>query len=156
GEIIVQAYPERGQRPVDEAALTQAQRLIAVIETLRTVRGENGIKPKTKVNVAIATPDAAMRALYGEQESQLAVQTLAGVEQIELVAQHAKQEGEAHGVGDGFEVFIPLAGMIDVDSERQRLERETKKVAAEIEKLAAKLANPNFTGKAPAAVVEKN
>jgi valyl-tRNA synthetase len=80
-----------------------------------------------------------------EQDGQLAIQTLAGVESITVDSRHAKQEGEAHGVGSGFEVFIPLAGMIDVDSERQRLERESKKVSAEIDKLSAKLANPNFT-----------
>jgi valyl-tRNA synthetase len=137
-------------------ASENAQALIAVIDTLRTVRGENGIKPRTKVNAFIAAPDAALRTLYGEHESQLAIQTLAGVETITIEAHHGKQEGEAHGVGGGFEVFIPLAGMIDVDAERQRLERETKKISAEISKLAAKLANPNFTGKAPAAVVEKN
>jgi valyl-tRNA synthetase len=156
GHLISQAYPERNQRSVDEVALDQAQRLIAVIDTLRTVRGENGIKPRTKVNVVIATSDATLRTLYGEQDARLAIQTLAGVDEIALAAQHAKQEGEAHGVGSGFEVFIPLAGAIDVDSERQRLERETKKVSSEIEKLSAKLSNPNFTGKAPPAVVEKN
>ncbi|HEX7926626.1 MAG TPA: class I tRNA ligase family protein, partial [bacterium] len=154
--LIIQPYPEAGQRPVDTAALTQAEQLIGLIDVLRTVRDENGIKPKTKVNVVIAAPDEALRKLYGEQESQLAIQTLAGVEAITLQPQHAKQEGEAHGVGGGFEVFIPLAGMIDVGSERERLQRETKKISAEIQKLAAKLANPNFTDKAPAAVVEKN
>src|SRR5262249_54857319 len=102
GDVIIQAYPEQGQRPVDEAALTQAQQLIEVIESLRTVRGENGIKPKTKVSVDIATPDAKLRALYDEQDSRLAIQTLAGVDTITLAPQHAKQEGEAHGVGNGF------------------------------------------------------
>jgi valyl-tRNA synthetase len=156
GEVITQQYPEAGRRAVDETALTQAQNLIDVIDTLRTVRGENGIKSKTRVDVSIVAPDAALRALYGEQESRLAIQTVAGVSALRLEERHTKQEGEAHGVGNGFEVFIPLAGAIDVDSERQRLEREGKKVSAEIERLAAKLANPNFTGKAPAAVVEKN
>jgi valyl-tRNA synthetase len=156
GDAIVQPYPEPGALPVDERAVSDSRRVIALIETVRTVRGESGIKPKTRINVSVAAPEDALRALYAEEESRLAIQALAGVEEMTLAAQRAKAEGEAHGVGNGFEVFIPLAGMIDTAAERQRLEREAAKIATEIGRLSAKLANPSFTGKAPAAVVDKS
>ncbi|MFM7784047.1 MAG: hypothetical protein ACKPE6_05295, partial [Gammaproteobacteria bacterium] len=50
---------------------------------------------------------------------------------------------------------MPLEGLVDLGAERARLDKEQEKLAREIEKLAARLANPGFTGKAPAEVVEK-
>jgi valyl-tRNA synthetase len=53
-------------------------------------------------------------------------------------------------------VALPLAGVIDMGSERTRLAREIEKSKAEIKKIDAKLANQNFVAKAPPEVVEEN
>ena len=53
-------------------------------------------------------------------------------------------------------VALPLAGVIDMGTERTRLVREIEKSRAEIKKIDAKLANENFVAKAPPEVVEEN
>ena len=53
------------------------------------------------------------------------------------------------------QILIPLAGLIDKDAELARLEKEIGKLSVNIEKGNAKLNNPGFTDKAPAAVIEK-
>jgi valyl-tRNA synthetase len=53
-------------------------------------------------------------------------------------------------------VALPLAGVIDMGTERTRLAREIEKSKAEIKKIDAKLANENFVAKAPPEVVEEN
>ncbi|HYY78702.1 MAG TPA: hypothetical protein VFD04_05885, partial [Actinomycetes bacterium] len=53
----------------------------------------------------------------------------------------------------GAELYLPLAGLLDLDAERARLERELRTLAAEQERAAGKLANPAFVAKAPAEVV---
>jgi valyl-tRNA synthetase len=53
----------------------------------------------------------------------------------------------------GLKVLIPLAGLIDVEAERARLDRELAKLAAEIEKCEKKLSTDTFVNGAPAAVV---
>jgi valyl-tRNA synthetase len=54
------------------------------------------------------------------------------------------------------ELYLPLAGLIDVEAERARLTKELEKVQAEIEKVRAKLGNPSFTQKVPAEVLREH
>ena len=54
------------------------------------------------------------------------------------------------------ELFLPLEGVVDMTAERTRLGKELEKIAAEIEKVQAKLANPGFTEKVPAAVLAEH
>ena len=56
-------------------------------------------------------------------------------------------------VTDKAHIFIPLADMIDLDKERQRLEKERTSAEAEIERVKNKLSNENFVSRAPEAVV---
>ena len=51
------------------------------------------------------------------------------------------------------ELFIPLAGLIDTDKERERLQKEADKLAGDITRLSSKLNNEGFTSKAPPAVI---
>ena len=54
------------------------------------------------------------------------------------------------------ELYLPLEGLIDVSAERERLKKEIAKVEEELAKVRAKLANPNFAGKVPPAVLEEH
>jgi valyl-tRNA synthetase len=54
------------------------------------------------------------------------------------------------------ELFLPLEGLVDVAAERLRLAKEMAKVEAEIAKVRAKLDNPNFVQKVPAAVLTEH
>jgi valyl-tRNA synthetase len=57
-------------------------------------------------------------------------------------------------IGD-IEVFIPLAGLIDLDAERARLTKDLEAAQTDAERKRARLSDESFTGKAPAAVVQK-
>jgi valyl-tRNA synthetase len=54
------------------------------------------------------------------------------------------------------DLFLPLEGLIDVEAEGARLKKELAKIEAEIAKIEQKLANPNFTQKVPAHVLEEH
>ncbi|MCI5224834.1 MAG: hypothetical protein D3924_19740, partial [Candidatus Electrothrix sp. AR4] len=56
---------------------------------------------------------------------------------------------------DGVEVFVPLAGMIDVEAELDKLARERKKIEKELQRVIGKLGNEKFLSNAPDVVVEK-
>jgi valyl-tRNA synthetase len=53
------------------------------------------------------------------------------------------------------EIYVPLAGLIDLDSEIARLRGELSSTQAELVQVEAKLANEQFLARAPEAVVEK-
>ena len=54
------------------------------------------------------------------------------------------------------DLFLPLEGLIDIEAEKARLKKELEKIEAEIAKIEQKLANPNFTQKVPANVLEEH
>ena len=56
-------------------------------------------------------------------------------------------------VQDGVEAYLPLSGLIDIEKERQRLEKQSMKLAKEIEKLAGRLNARGFVDKAKPDVV---
>jgi valyl-tRNA synthetase len=73
---------------------------------------------------------------------------------------HFVDEGEALPASSTqligkLEVHVPMAGLIDVEAEVARLEKQLKKLDGEIKGLSGKLNNPGFTDKAPAEVVER-
>ena len=58
-------------------------------------------------------------------------------------------------VHDDVTIFLPLAAVIDLDAEKNRLDKEMKKAVAEIDKLKRKLDNEQFLQKAPAEIIEE-
>jgi valyl-tRNA synthetase len=54
------------------------------------------------------------------------------------------------------DLYLPLEGLIDKEAETARLKKELEKIEAEIAKIEQKLANPNFTQKVPAKVLEEH
>jgi valyl-tRNA synthetase len=66
-----------------------------------------------------------------------------------------RPKASASAVVDGTEIFIPLAGIIDLDAERKRLEKEIARLQGLIDGIERKLTNESFVAKAPKEVVEK-
>ncbi len=64
-------------------------------------------------------------------------------------------EQAAHAVTRGVEIFVPLKGLIDIDREIARQEKEMVAVEKDLARVRGKLSNPGFLAKAPASVVEK-
>jgi len=84
---------------------------------------------------------------------------LANVQKIELVpggAPTPKTSGTAVAVGSGFEVRVPLAGVVDMAGETARIAKELAKIEADMGGLQKKLGNPSFVEKAPREVIEKD
>jgi len=88
--------------------------------------------------------DAALRALTGSDAWRIATDD--GFE---------PPSGAARQVFPEFELYVPLADLIDVEAERARLRRALEEAEAELARVEAKLANEQFTSRAPAEVVEK-
>jgi len=80
---------------------------------------------------------------------------LAGVGRLELGPQVKKPGQAASHVDPDFEVHVSLTGLIDVDAELKRLEKQLAEKNKHLEATQAKLANPSFVDKAPAEVVQQ-
>ena len=76
-------------------------------------------------------------------------------EAVEIGRDVTKPPESATKVFPGVEIYVPIAGLADLDAERGRLQRQADEVRGHIERARGKLANENFVSRAPAAVVER-
>jgi valyl-tRNA synthetase len=90
------------------------------------------------------------------EAQRLLVENMANTESL-LIAEHAtKPEASTVVLGSGMETYIVLAGLVDFDAERARLEKEREKLAKDEQKLAKKLSNEGFLAKAAPEIIEKD
>ncbi len=154
--IMVAPYPVKG--PVDEAAEASFGPVIGIIDAIRNIRGEMNVPWKTalrQVEVGSLEP----RALATVRQEQGRILRLANVEGLRLREDGRPTERRAASavtVGQGFEVRVPLAGVVDMAAERARVDKELARVGAELEGVRKRLANPSFVSKAPPEVVDEN
>ena len=136
--------------------VTDFSELVAVIKAIRNMRAEMNVPAGKKAEVVILAPSAAARRLAERGEGYIRHLGQASALDIHDANTAAKPEQAAAAVAGGLEIYLPLKGLIDLDRERERLQKEKAATALELEKLTAKLGNPGFLAKAPAEVVAKD
>lgn len=151
--IMLTPWPTPEQRFIDEQAEAEMGLIMNLTRAIRNIRAEVGVDPGRKVEAIFLAPAAKQPVLTGNQ---LYLQTLAGLSKMEVKASDAPKPAKAMtAVVEGVEIYLPLAGMVDLDLELKRLQKEKENLEAERKRLNAKLANTAFVTKAPPAVVEK-
>ncbi|MEN8214212.1 MAG: valine--tRNA ligase [Pseudomonadota bacterium] len=154
GETIsLQSYPEADDTGIDDEAIEEMEWVMHFILGIRKIKGEMNIAPGKRVPVLLANTTEAERQRAEDNRPYL--DFLAKTESIEFLPQDEEAPESATALVGEMQVLIPLAGLIDVEAERQRLQKEIGRIGAELERTEKKLANPNFVDKAPEAVVQK-
>ncbi|MFQ5857981.1 MAG: class I tRNA ligase family protein, partial [Anaerolineae bacterium] len=151
--LIIARWPEAGQRDADaESEMGLIQELIRGI---RNARAEYNVDPGRRI-AAIISADGQARLLRQHASIITALARLDEA-QLEIVADLAEPPAQAASVvvGDGVQAYLPLAGLVDLDRERDRLASAIEEVKAEIAKAEDLLGNDQFTSKAPAEVVQR-
>jgi valyl-tRNA synthetase len=155
GESIMMAeYPKAGA--LDEASERSFGPVIGIVDALRNIRGEMNIPFKVVLR-DVQVGSLSEEALATVRSETARVARLANVEGLALTtAPTRKVPGSAVAVGNGFEVRVPLAGVVDMAAENARIEKELVRVDADLAGLSKKLSNPSFLERAPKEVVEKD
>jgi Valyl-tRNA synthetase len=113
------------------------------------------LKPSQSVPVRFITGRGDLAAVLGEATADITALTRA--ESVDVMtpeqADAAPVAKALAGVSGELQVMLPIEGLVDLDALRGRLEKDITKADKEIKGLAGRLANPNFTDKAPAEVV---
>ncbi|PKN54674.1 MAG: valine--tRNA ligase [Deltaproteobacteria bacterium HGW-Deltaproteobacteria-14] len=151
--LTIAAWPERHAELRDDHALALLDQVIDIINAVRTVRGENGISPRTELKLVVSGPDQATLDLVLESQSYLA--HLAGVAELATGVDLPRPPKSAVSVAGACTVYVPLEGLIDLGEEVARLEKAVAKIDKEIAKTEAKLGNERFIANAPPEVVEE-
>ncbi|MDW8110589.1 MAG: valine--tRNA ligase [Candidatus Bipolaricaulota bacterium] len=151
--VMIAPFPQaRAEWADPEAERTMAQ-LQALITAIRTMRSALNVPPQKPVAVLIKTESAHVEGLVREYQSFF--QELAKVGQLTVGAQIARPKAAPRMVLEWAEVFLPVDGLVDLEAERRRLERELNEVRAQWEGTLKKLQDPEFLARAPEEIVEK-
>jgi valyl-tRNA synthetase len=150
--IMIASWPKINSEQVDQEREEQMEFLMEVIRGIRNMRGEMKIHPGTTVKCVAAAGlnDSKLLQNYGAY-----VELLANCELEIATPGQAKPKQALTTVVQGTEIYLPLAGLVDLDKELARLEKEEKTIIGVLERVQKKLANEQFLAKAPPAVVEK-
>jgi valyl-tRNA synthetase len=133
----------------DESAAAEINWLVSFISEIRSVRSEMNVPPGAQVPVSVSGASDVTKARLKAHDA--VIRRLARADSIEI-AQGALAGAVQLVVGDAT-VSLPIAGIVDLAAERQRLTREIEKVGQEIAKVDAKLGNQQFMAKAPEEIV---
>ncbi|NOQ51545.1 MAG: valine--tRNA ligase [Desulfuromonadaceae bacterium] len=152
---IMQAeYPTTAGVQVDAQTVRSMELLMDVIRAIRNIRGELDLPPGKRIKVVLdcKAPESA-RAI---EAGQAYIKSLARVEELTVGVgiEHPKQASTQ--VAGDVEVLLPLAGLIDVEEEQARLQKEINKVQKDVDFFNKKLSNEKFVANAPPQVLQKD
>ena len=151
--IMIAPWPHMAGDLLDDAAEKQMTALMDVIKAIRNMRAEVGAAPGHKAP-ALVLADPELVDVFKNNSDYVCrlgtvdVLTVGG-------AEDAAPENALTAVVTGAKVYLPLKGLIDVEKELARLQKELDGAEKEAKRTAGKLSNAGFLAKAPAEVVEK-
>ena len=150
-QLILERWPafELGLR--DETTANEIDWVIRLITGVRSVRAEMNVPAGAKIPAIIVGLEEKDRGWLVEHKK--LVCRLARISDISI--DKSIPSDAVQLVHDNVTIFLPLAAVIDLDAEKNRLDKEMKKAVAEIDKLQKKLDNEQFLKKAPAEVIEE-
>ncbi len=151
--IMTASFPEENAGWVDADAEVSMNLLMDVISGLRTIRSEAELHPTAKINATLICPDAAKRDFLTTFSA--GISSMVRANGLEIVATGSVADDAGYALVQDVELVVPLQGLIDVEGELEKLEREQKKLEKELQRVSGKLANEKFLNNAPPAVVEK-
>lgn len=127
--------------------------LIALISEIRSIRSEMNVPPSLKSPVYLQ--DASEQTLARAEQNFEAISRLARASEIGPLSGAVPRNAAQAVVGEAT-VILPLEGLIDLEVEKKRLQAGLAKAEQELAKVKAKLANADFTARAPEAVLEEH
>ena len=151
--IMQAAWPEAALSDVDLEAESEMQRIQEIVTAIRTIRSEMNVPPARKIAVLISVKSEVL----AHELSTVAeyISRLSRAESIEIGIQLKQPPASGSAVLGDVEIFVPLEGLIDIEVERGRLEKEITKFEKLIKGLEGKLRNEKFVANAPAEVVAR-
>lgn len=151
--IMLQPYPYPEADKIDQDSLNEMLWLQQFVLGVRQIRSGYDIKPSKKLVVLLNRGSGSDKEQYIRNEVMLKnLARLESISWIEDSSTEAIPESATALIGE-MQILIPMAGLIDVDAERERLNKDIQYNEGFVIKIEAKLSNENFVKRAPENVV---
>lgn len=151
--IMISKWPVADESLVDPEAERGMNAIMDSIKAIRNMRAEVNANPGKKIP-AIMLVSEDLREVVAHNDSY--IKLLGGIDNLELRPLNGeKPENAMAAVVTDIEVYLPLAGLIDVEKETQRLSKELASMEKDLQRAGGKLNNAGFLAKAPEDVIAK-
>lgn len=151
--IMISKWPVADESLIDPEAERGMNAIMDSIKAIRNMRAEVNANPGKKIP-AIMLVSEDLREVVAHNDSY--IKLLGGIDNLELRPLNGeKPENAMAAVVTSIEVYLPLAGLIDVEKETQRLSKELAAMEKDLQRAGGKLNNAGFLAKAPEDVIAK-
>ncbi|GMK47210.1 valine--tRNA ligase [Paenibacillus glycanilyticus] len=151
--ITVAAWPVYDEALEAPEAVKEMELLMDIIRAVRNVRAEVNVPMSKKVELMIKPSGEAEAAIVSRNEE--FIRRFCGTSSFETGLGLVAPDKAMTAIVTGAELYLPLAGLIDISQEIARLEKELATLNSEVERVEKKLGNEGFVAKAPAKVIEE-
>jgi len=149
--IMLQPYPQVNEKWINEAVEAEMDLLQQVIGAIRNIRGEMNVPPAKEAELFVHASDKQKIDIIKTNE--LSINKLARVSKILYDGERPNLTASA--VVQGIDLYLPLAELIDIEVEKNRLKKEVTRLENQLNGLQKKLLNRDFIARAPKEVIEK-
>jgi valyl-tRNA synthetase len=149
--IMLRSYPVTGDVDDNSDAVADIEWVRQFILGVRQIRGEMDISPGKTLPILLQ--HATESDLRRSEQHEILLQRVGRVESVSQLADDEEPPASATALLGDLRLLVPMKGIIDVDAERARLEKQKQKVETDLTRTTAKLANEKFVNNAPADVV---
>jgi valyl-tRNA synthetase len=153
GSIMVSEFPRIQENEIHLREEAQMELIMKVIGAIRNLRSELEIAPGKKVEAILYCPKK--ETLHFLQENRPYLENLGRTEKLGLQAGGQRPKASATAIVDEVEVFLPLRGLINLDEEEKRVQKDLARVYDELSRTRRKLQNQDFLSRARPEAVEK-
>jgi len=150
--IMKSSFPSSTDWSADEAGARKSEWLKDFVSSVRQIRSEMNIPPKQSISIIIQDASSSDHEKLDTLGS--FIRNLGSVESITHKESSDDLPKSAIALLGEMKVFIPLAGLVDIEEEKSRLEKKLSKLNKELESVENRLSNDAFIKKAPIEVVD--
>lgn len=150
--LTISQWPTLEGEP-DTDALELFEQIQEQVSAIRNIQSEMGLSPREELEILVK-PSTESEAIKLKSESWIYHKFLS-ISKITFSSDIEKPKASASALVKGTELFIPLEGLIDLEKERLRIQKEIKKAEGFLKSVEGKLSNKKFVENAPDEVVER-
>ncbi|MCK4423748.1 MAG: class I tRNA ligase family protein, partial [Candidatus Omnitrophica bacterium] len=151
--IMTAQWPKANKELSDKKIEKDFSLVIEIITAIRNIRSSVSIKPSDKIETLISVPGEDIKETLLKYKDYLI--SLSGIKDLRIDINIGKPKMSGSAVISGIAIYVPLEGLIDIDQEKERLNKQIEKLQPQLKGIQKKLDNDNFISKAPEEVVKK-
>jgi valyl-tRNA synthetase len=151
--IMLQKYPKCDYSKIDAESIEELEWVKDFISGIRKIRSEMNIIPSKKLSLLLEQMDSKSKKWLDNNKISLIL--LAKLESITILSSSQIAPESAVTLVGNMKILIPMAGLIDKQTELQRLNKEVSRLSDEIKRFTAKLSNTKFVTNAPKEIILK-